>query len=618
MCPAELFDMKLLVLALLVVAVSAGPLGSCRWEKEHWCGSLKIAKECGAVKHCIENDWAVPPKDIKENDICQYCENIIADVRNFLTNNQTEAQIQNFLDQACSVIPVSELADQCKDYVDNDLPELFDMVRSKLDPQTICSAMGLCSGQKTWSAQAASDSFVSSTLIQGVPVGAPKANDDICKDCKTLVNDLKKMLTDKTTEDEIEAMLKQSVCASLGAMADECNSLVETYTPELLTLLSQEVDPDTVCAILCNQTKDGHLLLTKMRLEKSALYKAAQKLASAETCVICKTIMSELQNLDRDKTIQDDLKNFLKQKICSALGSLSDACEQTVDEYAPYLFELLVNELDPETRCRSLGLCTQSNSVESVVRLASVAHKNSAAGVKASAQCILCEFIMRELDQMLDTNTSEAAIVSALDKVCSVLPDTIKEECKTFVDTYAPAIIELLAQELDPQQICTALGLCKAQGKSTNSFNKPLVLTAQLPDKVSGDELCGVCQTIIQYIDSLLEENSTIQEIEAVLDKVCSFLPKDLQSQCDDFIAQYGPDIIKLITQFADPKEICIDLKLCTASKSVVENMIERAPSPPLLGAKECTWGPEYWCASRENAKKCNAVPHCEKHGWKN
>lgn len=26
---------------------------------------------------------------------------------------------------------------------------------------------------------------------------------------------------------------------------------------------------------------------------------------------------------------------------------------------------------------------------------------------------------------------------------------------------------------------------------------------------------------------------------------------------------------------------------------------------PDLLGKKECTFGPSYWCASKENAKKC-------------
>lgn len=66
---------------------------------------------------------------------------------------------------------------------------------------------------------------------------------------------------------------------------------------------------------------------------------------------------------------------------------------------------------------------------------------------------------------MLRTCSSavQAEIIAALDKVCSFMPSTIATECKDFVDTYGPAVIELLEQELAPQEICTILGLCKSK-----------------------------------------------------------------------------------------------------------------------------------------------------------
>ena len=49
---------------------------------------------------------------------------------------------------------------------------------------------------------------------------------------------------------------------------------------------------------------------------------------------------------------------------------------------------------------------------------------------------------------------------------------------------------------------------------------------------ITGDgELCAVCATVIQYVDSLLEENATVAEIEAALDKVCNFLPDTIKGQ---------------------------------------------------------------------------------------
>lgn len=42
--------------------------------------------------------------------------------------------------------------------------------------------------------------------------------------------------------------------------------------------------------------------------------------------------------------------------------------------------------------------------------------------------CALCEFVMKELDSMLNSNTTEAEIKAALDKVCSVLPKSISAD----------------------------------------------------------------------------------------------------------------------------------------------------------------------------------------------
>ena len=63
--------------------------------------------------------------------------------------------------------------------------------------------------------------------------------------------------------------------------------------------------------------------------------------------------------------------------------------------------------------------------------------------------------------------TRQLAIQSALEQVCSLFPDTIRAECKSFVDAYAPAIINLLVQEIQPDRICKLLGLCSesAEGR---------------------------------------------------------------------------------------------------------------------------------------------------------
>lgn len=45
---------------------------------------------------------------------------------------------------------------------------------------------------------------------------------------------------------------------------------------------------------------------------------------------------------------------------------------------------------------------------------------------------------------------------------------------------------------------------------------------------------------------------------------------------------------------------------------------IEKTKSEHLLGIKPCSWGPSYWCQSKEIARKCGnaALVHCETKVW--
>ena len=64
---------------------------------------------------------------------------------------------------------------------------------------------------------------------------------------------------------------------------------------------------------------------------------------------------------------------------------------------------------------------------------------------------------------------SQVAIEQALEKVCTLLPSTARAECTSLISLYAPAIINLLMQEVKPQEVCRRLGLCSssARGKLT-------------------------------------------------------------------------------------------------------------------------------------------------------
>lgn len=45
------------------------------------------------------------------------------------------------------------------------------------------------------------------------------------------------------------------------------------------------------------------------------------------------------------------------------------------------------------------------------------------------------------------------------------------------------------------------------------------------------DGLCDVCKMVVAYADKELEKNATTAEIEALLEKVCHFLPQSVSDQ---------------------------------------------------------------------------------------
>jgi saposin len=44
--------------------------------------------------------------------------------------------------------------------------------------------------------------------------------------------------------------------------------------------------------------------------------------------------------------------------------------------------------------------------------------------------------------------------------VCNILPTTVNRQCKQFIEVYGDMIIALLAQSLDPKEVCTAIKAC--------------------------------------------------------------------------------------------------------------------------------------------------------------
>ncbi len=82
-------------------------------------------------------------------------------------------------------------------------------------------------------------------------------------------------------------------------------------------------------------------------------------------------------------------------------------------------------------------------------------------------ECTLCKYIVGYVENTLGTNRSSAAVEALLEKVCNVLPASVKPNCTAFVTKYGPIIAFLFAKNESAEQICDFIKVCNGTEEVT-------------------------------------------------------------------------------------------------------------------------------------------------------
>lgn len=485
----------------------------------------------------------------------------------------------------------------CKELMSHDQKEVYQLLKSDLPSMHVASALRLCGGFK-----------------DTVPHPAEMSG-DYCADCVNFFTDIRQIFYN--SEGAAEDMVKSLICSKAGPLESLCDQLVDQYGDKIFGIIYQQLNPKDICFLLqmcSNQTHAEFIHTVK--------YILAKRQRSQMTCDLCQSIAKDVQNALRDTALQNDILSALENDVCSLLpGDLPAQCKTYVSQYGPLVFQVLVAELDPKTICQAIGFCnaTKMESLLTAVPLGPAVGTvqiiaSEPKDRQSSPQCALCEFIMNKLEDMIGENATEKEIVAALEKVCDLLPHTVKTECDSFVSQYGRMVIQLLLQKLAPGVVCRALGLCAG--------DKPQPVNVEVP--VKSGELCVVCEMVLGYIKSALDDPDNEKTIEELLDEVCNIFPASDKGLCDQLVSAYAPAIINLLSQYDDPVKICSGLGMCSSSSSRSQQpahplkfqpmmQLQRA-KPHMLGTEKCTYGPSYWCASVANAKECGALEHCVKY----
>ncbi|XP_072050756.1 uncharacterized protein [Amphiura filiformis] len=609
------------------------------------------SKICTTLGLCPKYDTVAEVDDGADTK-CVLCEFVMKELDELIGNNATEQEIKADLEKVCSYLPTS-IQDECTRLVDDYAVEIIDLLVKGLSPQMICTEIKLCSQTQ-----------------KSVSIPGPQ-----CAICKMVLGKLADMLTSNKTEAEIEKALEK-VCSVLPSeYAKDCDDFVTKYTATIIQLLTHEVAPEAVCALiqLCS-TQQQQVVLVKPTVDADP------------QCALCEFIMKEVDSLLSDNATESEITAALS-KVCSLLpNTIQSECDSFVEKYVPAIINLLVKQVSPDQICSLLKFCTSKSVPLKEILLTKatkvVPKQVAAKKVDADENCALCEFVLKEIDQVLSQNATEEEITKVVENICPILPGTLQEQCKSFLDTYGPTLVTLIVQQLDPKKICTAIGLCS---KSTKLY-KSSPLSGPIK---ANDEECAFCEFIMSELKDLITKNSTeenfkvTEEIKTALDDVCSILPSKFKTSCLLFVSDYADAICQLIASGIDPTQICTSLGFCSntitttddecdlcqilvkfvddyirsnaTEEEIVKGLLDICTILPDNIKSECTdivnqygtvipgliaellsplkvceaisickqtkldlcsKGPSEWCASMDSAKMCNAVVHCQRHVW--
>lgn len=230
-----------------------------------------------------------------------------------------------------------------------------------------------------------------------------------------------------------------------------------------------------------------------------------------------------------------------------------------------------------------------------------------------SGECMLCVEVIGGAEGKISKDMKKDQVEQILLRECARFR-RYEGICDGFITKNTDKIIELLAKDLSPKQVCQQLSLCSKKIQDLEideaiivnvvaipSFPKkfsrvPLqkIEDAQIAAPVYEDPQCVVCEFVMTKLEDELKDKTTRDEIRAAVESICTTMPKSISTQCTKFVEQYADLIITLIDT-VPPKEMCAQMGLCAAQKKEAH----------LLGASECTWGPSHFCSDQKIAETC-------------
>lgn len=518
---------------------------------------------------------------LRDNEACDACQKWSNFIWN-ITHNMND-ELYDSMSKLCS--DYSELPKQS--FCNKTVHALIGFLNQRWDKDKICYDIKACQDSNDDGVREFDDFLV---------------NDDVdCKFCIYVNSKIKELMTGSPTELELKTHFEDA-CHYLKSFEQECLGMVDEYIDMLFQYMKESFVPENLCKSLrvCpKQTgplkKENSIRLPSaseminiMPVNMSLVYPKEATSRETPTCMICKKLVKIIQRQLQDNATDEQIINVLTE-VCQLFPRKDiDNCQKVVSNYVKQLIQILSQDIDSDTACLLAGLCG-NQSLNDYLKGTLIDRQHQLNG---NALCTECELIAHFIQNSIyDYQTEEQIENFIKNHLCDKMSFIINTaNCQAFIDQYGPIIMQTIAQDVfNPDMLCfKELKLCKRA--------KIHVITPQSHDR------CQICQEIVK---DLANGSYNDIEIDRIVERGCSRLPKSHQVDCALLIKTFSPYFLDMLDRYDNAEKICESVDIC-----LIPGKIHK------LGGHKCTYGPSYWCHSVTHANSCNAFKYCHQKVW--
>ncbi|XP_076250352.1 prosaposin [Rhynchophorus ferrugineus] len=568
----------------------------CTYGPSYWCQNLTNAADCHATKHCIQTVWIHQNLPPDTTSICDTCKEMVKEARDQLESNDTMELIKQVFEGSCALLRLKPIVIECDKIADNYIPDLIETLASEMNPAAVCSVAGLCNNPRVHQllTEAGED-------LQGLTVSENTRNR--CENCNTVMDIVVKKFNDLTQIEFMNDLLE--FCGKFSSYSDACTNIVIKHFPDIYSFLKAKLNSNDVCLLSGECYTNFH----KHEVEITPMSKIGYVHPEGKDdlpCDLCKQLVTHLREVLIANTTEMEFKQVL-EGLCKQTRSFKDECLSFVKEYYDTLYNYLVKELNATAACDVIGICPNGKQLqhpiaplllEDTAQIAKRLHIESSVvpheiktlkdirpnnmlyvgspeqmqlpidlltprhSVYNEQLCMFCQYFLHYCQVAISTPSVEADIKKVIDEACEKLPRSVNATCIEFIDTYEPALIAILAQEIDPSQVCPMIRVCP----SNKAKDVDIFMNAKSSDN------CPFCLAIVTEIEDIVKGKTSKDEIKQALEKVCLSLPESLKVKCNDFIETYTDELVEMIIADFKPSEVCEYLKFCKDSTPPVKS----------------------------------------------